>query len=318
EVVVAPPRGKKKGEIKKKGGEKEEATQGPIAKKIPIPEGAKRKILEQAQELRKLKHEVGRAKRELNTLRGEVSILREELNRANSEKMKLEQQVLEKEQYIAAYDKKLKRLQKDFEKFKERVERERDTEVKRLNKKLFLEFIEIKDTFERAIEDIERRLKMMGRGRDTQAVIDGLEGIRSQINSLLKRHDIEEIDPVGEKFDPRYHEAMDVIGGGGKGVKIVREVLVKGYRMGDYLLRPAKVVLEVVPGEEKKEEEGKGKEEVVSIPETEEGEEPLEELPELEEESLEELEEGEFEELSGDFEELEEGEFEALDEFEEG
>lgn len=282
----------------------EEVGPGKVAKKIPIPEGAKKKILQQAKEIKKLKAQLLRVKRELSTLKGEMGILRKEADRFRVEKSQLEQQVIEKEQYIAAYEKKLKRLQKDFERFKKRVERERDSEVKKLNRKLFLEFIEIKDTLEMAIEDAERRLEALGQHRDVQAIIDGLEGIRAQVRNLLKRHDIEEINPLGERFDPRYHEALDVVGPREvRGVKIVKEVVSRGYRMGDYLLRPAKVILEVIPeekGAEKKEEKPR--------------EEALEEIPE----ELEEVEpvEEEIEELEG-YQEIEGEEFEELEEMEE-
>ncbi|HDD60421.1 MAG: nucleotide exchange factor GrpE [Thermoplasmata archaeon] len=289
--------------------EVETAEKGRVARKIPIPEGAKRKILQQAREIKKLRGQLVRAKRELSTLKGEMGMLRREVGRIGEEKTRLEQQVLEKEQYIAAYEKKLKRLQKDFERFKERVERERDNEVKKLNRKLFLEFIEIKDTLEMAIEDAERRLEALGKHRDVQAIIDGLEGIRSQVRNLLKRHDIEEINPVGEEFDPRYHEALDVMGPRGYGgVKVVKEVVSKGYRLEDYLLRPAKVILEVIDREEaEKGEEEKVEEEVEELPEKLEeiGEEVLEELEVVEGEEFEELEEAELEELEEGFEPVE-------------
>ncbi len=65
---------------------------------------------------------------------------------------------------------------------------------------------------------------------------------RSLRDSLVK-HGIEAVDPTGEKFDPHAHEALSAVTADGVESGHVVETMQKGYRLGELLLRPARVVV---------------------------------------------------------------------------
>ena len=71
---------------------------------------------------------------------------------------------------------------------------------------------------------------------------EGLKGIRKKFDDTLKSMDIEEINPVGEPFDPNVAEAvMQVEGGEGEESDTVKQVFQKGYKIKDKIIRYASV-----------------------------------------------------------------------------
>lgn len=66
-----------------------------------------------------------------------------------------------------------------------------------------------------------------------------LQPIKNQLEQLLKKRGLTEIKAKGEKFNPNFHEAMEMAEGDESGV--VLEEIQKGYLLGDKVLRPAKV-----------------------------------------------------------------------------
>lgn len=69
--------------------------------------------------------------------------------------------------------------------------------------------------------------------------VKGIFQIKSQFQSFLKNQNVEEINVVGEKFDPNLHEVVGEVDGEESGAII--EEIQKGYKMNGRLLRPAKV-----------------------------------------------------------------------------
>ena len=63
------------------------------------------------------------------------------------------------------------------------------------------------------------------------------------LRDSLARNGIEAIDPKGERFDPMVHEALSTQAADGVEPGTVVEVMQKGYRLGDQLIRPARVVV---------------------------------------------------------------------------
>jgi molecular chaperone GrpE len=59
----------------------------------------------------------------------------------------------------------------------------------------------------------------------------------------LARVGVEAVDPRGEKFDPMVHEALSTVKVEGAESGVVVEVMQKGYRLGEQLVRPARVVV---------------------------------------------------------------------------
>lgn len=70
----------------------------------------------------------------------------------------------------------------------------------------------------------------------------GLEIVIRQFKDILASESVEEIEAVGSQFDPNLHEAAEVQAG--QNDNTVASVLAKGYKIGDKVLRPARVVVE--------------------------------------------------------------------------
>jgi molecular chaperone GrpE len=67
------------------------------------------------------------------------------------------------------------------------------------------------------------------------------------LGKVMEDHGLEVIDPVGQPFDPEFHEAMTVIPSAEADENTVLEVLQKGFRLHDRLIRPARVVVSGKP-----------------------------------------------------------------------
>lgn len=96
---------------------------------------------------------------------------------------------------------------------------------------VILKILVVGDALDRALS--------LGLDEKTQA---GIEGIRRKFDETLKSLDIEEINPVGEPFDPNVAEAvMQVEKTEGVDSDTVKQVFEKGYRLKDKIIRYAKV-----------------------------------------------------------------------------
>lgn len=73
--------------------------------------------------------------------------------------------------------------------------------------------------------------------------IDGVGFIMKQFGDVMKSHGIEEIKTVGEKFDPNLHESMGEEEVEGKETGVIIKELVSGYKMGNKVIKAAKVVI---------------------------------------------------------------------------
>ena len=72
-------------------------------------------------------------------------------------------------------------------------------------------------------------------------LIIGLEIVEKEITSTLEKHDVKQIDPLGEKFDYNFHQAMFEVPTNGDEPGTVVQVSQKGYTLHDRLVRPAMV-----------------------------------------------------------------------------
>ena len=151
----------------------------------------------------------------------ELEKIKAELEEAKKEREELYERLL---RLSAEFDNFRKRVQKEFEKFKELA-----------NEALIKEFLIILDNFERAIEAIEE-------GGDLSTLVDGVKLIHRQFKETLKKFGVEEIEAEGNVFDPNVHEAVMQVEDDEKDNVVVKEVQ-KGYKLKGKLLRPSKVVV---------------------------------------------------------------------------
>jgi molecular chaperone GrpE len=126
-----------------------------------------------------------------------------------------------------------KRTKADFENFRKRAANDVQAAAARGKAAVAREVIDAVDNLERALENAE--------GGDGLAA--GVEMVLNGLCETLARHGVEAVDPKGEKFDPNQHEALSTMPVEGAESGTVVEVMQKGYRMDEQLIRPARVVV---------------------------------------------------------------------------
>jgi molecular chaperone GrpE len=80
-----------------------------------------------------------------------------------------------------------------------------------------------------------------------ESLREGQELTLKMFTKVLQDHHLEVIDPAGQPFDPEWHEAVTVLPSAEVDENTVLEVLQKGYRLHDRLIRPAMVVVSARP-----------------------------------------------------------------------
>lgn len=138
----------------------------------------------------------------------------------------------------------LTRARADLSNLKRRSEQELDEFRKFANQLFAADVLRIVDSLDRALNSVPENIRGF-------TWIDGLVIFRAQIDSLLKSQGVEAVKALGEKFDPRYHEAVAQDGDLGLD-GVIQEVFQAGYTMHDRLLRPA--LVKVGPPEEDEED----------------------------------------------------------------
>jgi molecular chaperone GrpE len=135
----------------------------------------------------------------------------------------------------------LLRLAAEFENYKKRMDRERDTILKYAGENILRELLNTVDNLDRAIEqgtadtdDAQKKL---------DAMLEGVELTRKGLLATLERFDVKPLQSLGGEFDPNVHEAMTMEASSEVPANHVLHEYVKGYQFKDRLLRPAKVVV---------------------------------------------------------------------------
>jgi molecular chaperone GrpE len=127
------------------------------------------------------------------------------------------------------------RTQADFENYRKRVARDAAAARDRAVSSLAKELLPALDNLDRALE---------GAAED-DPLLQGVRLVRNELKAALTRAGIESFSPLGEQFDPSVHEAVATAPQqpGGRPSGTVVEVYQDGYRLGEGILRPARVVV---------------------------------------------------------------------------
>ena len=126
------------------------------------------------------------------------------------------------------------RLAADFDNYRKRVAREHVELTARANERLVNELLPVLDDLERALEAAAEH--------EEAKLEEGVQLVHRSLASLLERHGLREIETEGA-FDPHVHEALLAQPAEGADEGSVLQVLQKGYRLGDKVLRPARVIV---------------------------------------------------------------------------
>lgn len=144
------------------------------------------------------------------------------------------------EQELSRHREAMLRMQADMENLRKRLTREADK-----SRRFALERI-MKDLLQ-VLDGMERGLQVADDGATVESLREGQQLTLKMLAKVLQDHDLEVIDPAGQPFDPEWHEAMTVAPSGDLEENTVLEVLQKGYRLHDRLVRPAMVVVSRKP-----------------------------------------------------------------------
>jgi molecular chaperone GrpE len=126
------------------------------------------------------------------------------------------------------------RTQADFENYRKRAAKDAASAGERAKAGLVRELLPVLDNLERALA--------MNNG-DGGSVVEGVKLVHADLVGVLQRSGVEPFDPAGEPFDPTLHEALSTRPVEGTHPGMVVDVVEKGYRLNDTILRPARVVV---------------------------------------------------------------------------
>jgi grpE len=137
---------------------------------------------------------------------------------------------------IAEWQDKYLRLQAEFDNFRKRTLREKMELVQSGSAECVKNFLPLMDDLQRALEAIEK-------SNDVEALREGVKLIAQKFRETLKKQNVKEIEALGLELDTDHHEAVARFQAGEEKKGKIVDVVQPGYKMGDKVLRFAKVVV---------------------------------------------------------------------------
>ncbi|HYM38800.1 MAG TPA: nucleotide exchange factor GrpE [Thermoplasmata archaeon] len=125
----------------------------------------------------------------------------------------------------------LKYLQADFENYRKQVARDTEAVVKFANEALLARLLPVLDDFDAAMAHLDGEASK------------GIQMVRENLWMALRAAGVEEIPAKGQQFDPYVHDALQQVSDPKLEDGVVKEVVRKGYRLPDRVLRPAQVIV---------------------------------------------------------------------------
>jgi molecular chaperone GrpE len=136
----------------------------------------------------------------------------------------------ERDEYLAL----AQRVQADFENYRKRALRDQERLVAHAHERLVRELLPVLDDLERALEAAEKH--------EEAKLVEGVKLVEQALRSALAKEGLVEIETEGG-FDPHVHEALLTAPRDGAEAGSVVEVVQRGYRLGDKVVRPARVIV---------------------------------------------------------------------------
>jgi molecular chaperone GrpE len=140
----------------------------------------------------------------------------------------------ERDQFLAL----LKRTQADFDNYQKRNQREREQEYRYRHESLARDLLPVIDNLERAVAAAKQ-------ANEQGPLVQGVNMVLSQFLDLFKRHGIMPIEAQGQPFDPNLHTAVMQQPSSDVPPNTVVQVLERGFKIHDRVLRPASAVVSV-------------------------------------------------------------------------
>jgi len=146
----------------------------------------------------------------------------------------LRQSLEEKQKKCDEYLDQIKRLQAEFDNYRKRAEREKQTHLQWGKEDILLKQLSLLDILQQACKSIST-------ATDIASVAQGMELIRAEFERMLWAEGVQKIDALKTKFDPALHDAMGQIVDDTVDEGTVVEVIQNGYQLSGRTIRPAKV-----------------------------------------------------------------------------
>ena len=126
------------------------------------------------------------------------------------------------------------RVQAEFENYRKRSVRDQERLVAHAHERLVRELLPVLDDLERALEAAERH--------EEAQLVEGVKLVEKSLRASLAKEGLAEIDTDGP-FDPHVHEALLTQPSDASASGSILEVVQRGYRVGDRVVRPARVIV---------------------------------------------------------------------------
>ncbi len=126
----------------------------------------------------------------------------------------------------------LMRALADFDNYRKRVERERESAARAGKRAIVLSLLGVMDDFDRALEHA---------GNSPNTVVAGLQAIYNRLADVIGAQGVTPIETLGQSFDPALHEAVSAIETDEAETGVVLDEVSRGYLWNGELLRPARV-----------------------------------------------------------------------------
>ena len=173
------------------------------------------------EEIEKSEHENDiTMKEELAKVKDELDLVKEELYRARESS----DNNLNRLKYMMA----------DFDNYRKQMEKQIASKIESSRAELLMKFLNIRDDYSRALEIAKQ-------SKSETVVIEGLEAILKNLDSVLKSEGVMEIETIGTPFDPNIHDAISFSYQDNVSENAVTGEIRKGYMLNNKVLRPSLV-----------------------------------------------------------------------------
>ncbi len=171
----------------------------------------------------------------------QVESISELIQQKEDQLRKLQEELNKKSEELDALKDLLVRRQADFENYKKRVIRLQEEDRKLAIKDVARDIININDDLLRAIDAACNIQDVTNLADAHNSFVEGIRMISRQIEDMLKRYGVEEINSLGQAFDPEYNEAVEIDESPDVKKDTITKVYQKGFKLDKYVVRAARV-----------------------------------------------------------------------------
>ncbi len=156
------------------------------------------------------------------------------------ELLQMEKALIKAEEELVSHRDAMLRMQAEMDNLRKRLIRDLEKSRKFALERIMKDILQVRDSLELGLETDSG-------SATAEQLREGQALTFKMLDKVLQDHDLEMIDPVGEAFNPEFHQAMTVLPSEEFEDNSVMEVLQKGFKLHDRLIRPAMVVVSRKP-----------------------------------------------------------------------